>query len=285
VQIYIDLYDKKIVIVSSTFKKELYCFSIMLLDINSILILVGIGLFAGIVNTLAGGGSLVTLPVLILFLGLDEATANGTNRLMVIVAAIVASYGYKSKGISTHPYGLYFGIAATFGAIIGAKIAIDIDGDTFKRFLAIIMITVGLIIVFRSKSIASLNLPERLSGKYLVAALIGFFFIGIYGGFLQAGVGIIIMLLLTQVSRLSLVRTNSVKAFSVFFYSIAAVLIFALDGKIIWMVGLWMVLGSIVGAWLSSRWSVDKGDKVIRITLLIMVTYMAIKLWLDTFNT
>ena len=284
-QIYIDLYDKKIVILSSTFKKELYCFSIMLLDINSILILVGIGLFAGIVNTLAGGGSLVTLPVLILFLGLDEATANGTNRLMVIVAAIVASYGYKSKGISTHPYGLYFGIAATFGAIIGAKIAIDIDGDTFKRFLAIIMITVGLIIVFRSKSIASLNLPERLSGKYLVAALIGFFFIGIYGGFLQAGVGIIIMLLLTQVSRLSLVRTNSVKAFSVFFYSIAAVLIFALDGKIIWMVGLWMVLGSIVGAWLSSRWSVDKGDKVIRITLLIMVTYMAIKLWLDTFNT
>ena len=284
-QIYIDLYDKKIVILSSTFKKELYCFSIMLLDINSILILVGIGLFAGVVNTLAGGGSLVTLPVLILFLGLDEATANGTNRLMVIVAAIVASYGYKSKGVSTHPYGLYFGIAATFGAIIGAKIAIDIDGDTFKRFLAIIMITVGLIIVFRSKSIASLNLPERLSGRYLVAALIGFFFIGIYGGFLQAGVGIIIMLLLTQVSRLSLVRTNSVKAFSVFFYSIAAVLIFALDGKILWMVGLWMVLGSIVGAWLSSRWSVDKGDKVIRITLLIMVTYMAIKLWLDTFNT
>ena len=284
-QIYIDLYDKKIVILSPTFKKELYCFTIMLLDINSILILVGIGLFAGVVNTLAGGGSLVTLPVLILFLGLDEATANGTNRLMVIVAAIVASYGYKSKGVSTHPYGLYFGIAATFGAVIGAKIAIDIDGDTFKRFLAIIMITVGLIIVFRSKSIASLDLPERLSGKYLVAALIGFFFIGIYGGFLQAGVGIIIMLLLTQVSRLSLVRTNSVKAFSVFFYSIAAVLIFALDGKIIWMVGLWMVLGSIVGAWLSSRWSVDKGDKVIRITLLIMVTYMAVKLWLDSFNT
>ena len=284
-QIYIDLYDKKIVILLPTFKKELYCFTIMLLDINSILILVGIGLFAGVVNTLAGGGSLVTLPVLILFLGLDEATANGTNRLMVIVAAIVASYGYKSKGVSTHPYGLYFGIAATFGAVIGAKIAIDIDGDTFKRFLAIIMITVGLIIVFRSKSIASLDLPERLSGKYLVAALIGFFFIGIYGGFLQAGVGIIIMLLLTQVSRLSLVRTNSVKAFSVFFYSIAAVLIFALDGKIIWMVGLWMVLGSIVGAWLSSRWSVDKGDKVIRITLLIMVTYMAVKLWLDSFNT
>ena len=216
---------------------------------------------------------------------LDEATANGTNRLMVITAALVASYGYRSKGITTHPWGLYFGIVATFGAIIGARIAIDIDGDTFKRFLAIIMISVGLIIVFRSKSIASLDLPERLSGKYLIGGLIGFFFIGVYGGFLQAGVGIVIMLLLTQINRMNLLRTNSVKAFSVFIYSIAAVLIFALDGKILWMVGFWMVLGSVVGAWLSSRWSVKKGDKVIRITLLIMVSYMAVKLWLDTFNT
>ena len=254
----------------------------MLLDINSILILLGIGLFAGVVNTLAGGGSLVTLPVLILFLGLDEATANGTNRLMVISAALVASYGYRSKKIVTHPYGLYFGLVATLGAIIGARIAIDMDGDTFKRFLAIIMITVGIIIVFRS--IASLDLPERLTGKYLLGGLIGFFFIGIYGGFLQAGVGIVIMLLLTQLNRMNLLRTNSVKAFSVFIYSIAAVLIFALDGKILWMVGLWMVLGSVIGAWLSSRWSVKKGDKVIRITLLIMVFYMAVKLWMDTFS-
>jgi uncharacterized membrane protein YfcA len=98
-------------------------------------------------------------------------------------------------------------------------------------------------------------------------------------------VGIVIMLLLTQLNRINLLRTNSIKAFSVFVYSIAAVAIFALDGKILWMVGLWMVLGSIVGAWLSSRWSVKKGDKVIRITLLIMVSYMAVKLWLDTFNS
>ena len=80
----------------------------MLLDVNSILILFALGLFAGVVNTLAGGGSLVTLPVLILFLGLDEATANGTNRLMVISAALVASYGYRLSLIHisepTRPY-------------------------------------------------------------------------------------------------------------------------------------------------------------------------------------
>ena len=115
-----DFRYKKIIISSCESKNNCLTFRVMLLDINSILILLGIGLFAGVVNTLAGGGSLVTLPVLILFLGLDEATANGTNRLMVISAALVASYGYRSKKIVTHPYGLYFGLVATLGAIIGA---------------------------------------------------------------------------------------------------------------------------------------------------------------------
>ena len=257
----------------------------MILDIYSILILVGIGLFAGVVNTLAGGGSLVTLPVLILFIGMDEVTANGTNRLMIIFSAFVANYGYTTKGIKTYPYGIYFGLSALIGAIIGASIAVDIDGDTFKRFLAIIMIAIGLIIVFNTKTISSLELPERLKGKYLFYALLGFFFIGIYGGFLNAGVGIVIMLLLTTVNRVNLIRTNAIKAFSVFFYSLAALLIFALEGKVDWIVGLWMVLGSIVGAWFSSIWSVRKGgEKAIRITLLIMVLYMAIKLWIDSFN-
>ena len=178
----------------------------MLLDFYSILILVGIGLFAGVVNTLAGGGSLVTLPVLILFLGMDEVTANGTNRLMIIFSAFVANYGYTTKGIKTYPYGIFLGFSALIGAIIGASIAVDIDGDTFKRFLAIIMITIGIIIVFNTKSISSLELAERLKGKYLFYALLGFFFIGVYGGFLNAGVGIVIMLLLTTVNRLSLIH-------------------------------------------------------------------------------
>ena len=258
----------------------------MLLDFYSILILVGIGLFAGVVNTLAGGGSLVTLPVLILFLGMDEVTANGTNRLMIIFSAFVANYGYTTKGIKTYPYGIYLGFSALIGALIGASIAVDIDGDTFKRFLAIIMILIGLIIVFNTKSISSNELVERLNGKYLFYALLGFFFIGIYGGFLNAGVGIVIMLLLTTVNRVNLIRTNAIKAFSVFIYSLAALLIFALEGKVDWIVGFWMVLGSIIGAWFSSIWSVRKGgEKVIRITLLIMVIYMAVKLWMDTFNT
>ena len=82
------------------------------------------------------------------------------------------------------------------------------------------------------------------------------------------------MLLLTSVNRVNLIRTNAIKAFSVFIYSLAALLIFALEGKVDWIVGLWMVLGSIIGAWFSSIWSVRKGgERAIRITLLIMVSY------------
>jgi uncharacterized membrane protein YfcA len=85
-----------------------------------ILILVGAGLFAGFVNTMAGGGSLLTLPLLI-FLGLPPATANGTNRIAIIVSASSATLGFRSKNISSFPLSIYLGIAAFFGALIGSR--------------------------------------------------------------------------------------------------------------------------------------------------------------------
>ena len=107
----------------------------MLLDFYSILILVGIGLFAGIVNTLAGGGSLVTLPVLILFLGMDEVTANGTNRLMIIFSAFVANYGYTTKGIKTYPYGIYLGFSALIVLLLVLVLQLKLTEILLKDFL------------------------------------------------------------------------------------------------------------------------------------------------------
>ena len=77
------------------------------------------GLAAGIINTLAGGGSLLTLPVLI-FMGLPPYVANGTNRIGIVIQALVGTAGYRSKGVSTFPFNIYLGIAALFGSLIGA---------------------------------------------------------------------------------------------------------------------------------------------------------------------
>lgn len=239
--------------------------------------LVIIGFFAGVINTLAGGGSLFTLPALI-FLGLPPQIANGTNRIAIVVQSLSGTLGYRSKGISNFPFTIYLGISACFGAYLGAQIAIDLDGSIFNKILAVIMIVVGVLILFRQKNI-HLDLPERLTGKYLVWSILGFFVIGIYGGFINAGIGIVIMLFLNRFNQMNLVKTNATKVAVVLIYSSVALIIFALNDAIDWKMGAFMALGTALGAWLASRWSVKNGDRVIRYAMLFTLVIMAVKLW------
>lgn len=239
--------------------------------------LVIIGFLAGVINTLAGGGSLFTLPVLI-FLGLPPHIANGTNRVALVVQSLSGALGYKSKGISSFPFTIYLGISASIGAFLGAQIAIDLDGSIFNKVLAIIMIIVGILILFKQQKI-DLNLSERLTGKYLFWSILGFFIIGIYGGFINAGIGIVIMLFLNRFNQMSLVKTNATKVAVVFIYSSIALFIFAYNDVVNWKMGFLMALGTSLGAWITSRWSVKKGDRIIRYAMLFTILIMAIKLW------
>ncbi|GAB5474476.1 MAG: sulfite exporter TauE/SafE family protein [Maribacter sp.] len=240
-------------------------------------LLIVVGFAVGFINTVAGGGSLLSLPVLI-FLGLPPSVANGTNRVAIIIQTAIATAGFKSKGVSTAPFNIYLGISALLGAIIGAQIAVDIKGETFNRILAIIMIIVVLIILFKPK-IKLMELQERLTGKYLWIGVIAFFFFGIYGGFINAGLGFIIILFLHYVHHMTLVRANATKVAVVFIYTLSALAIFIWNDKVIWKVGLIMAIGNATGGWLASRVSVDKGDGFIKTFLVIMVAAMSIKLW------
>lgn len=240
-------------------------------------LLVGVGFAVGFINTVAGGGSLLSLPVLI-FLGLPPSVANGTNRVAIVIQTALATAGFKSKGVSTYPFNIYLGISALFGAILGAKIAVDIKGETFNRILAIVMVAVVLIIVFKPK-IDLRQLQERITGKYLWIGIIAFFFFGIYGGFINAGLGFIIILFLHYVNHMTLVHANATKVAVVFIYTLSALAVFALNDKINWEVGFILALGNGTGAWLASRISVKRGDGFIKAFLVVMVIAMAIKLW------
>ena len=242
-----------------------------------ILLLIGAGVFAGFVNTIAGGGSLLTLPLLI-FMGLPPAVANGTNRIAIVVATLLANIGYASKKVVTYPFSIYLGVSALFGAILGARIAIEIDGAVFNRILAIIMIMVVLIMVFKPKMADHLS-QERTAGKHLVISLVAFFFIGIYGGFINAGIGFIIMLFLNIFNRMNLVRVNAAKVGVAFIYTIGALVTFALSGNVNWLYGLILAIGTSVGAWTASRFSVDRGEGFIKLVMILMVVFMALKLW------
>ena len=112
-------------------------------DLLPLILVLGAGVIAGFVNTLAGGGSLLTVPILITIIGLPSNIANATNRVAIVFQNFSAVRGFQSKGISAYPYSLYLGLAALPGAILGAELAIDIRTELFNRILAVIMVSTG----------------------------------------------------------------------------------------------------------------------------------------------
>jgi len=241
------------------------------------LLLIPIGFIAGFLNTVAGGGTLLTLPAL-LFLGLPAPIANGTNRIAILIQTFTAVRGFKSKGMSTYPFSFYLGLSAFVGSFIGAKLAIDISGDVFNKILAIIMIMVLLTIIFNPNKNFT-EIPERTTGKHLYWAIFIFFFLGIYGGFINAGIGFLMLLILPYVNGLSLLKSNVTKVFVVAMYTVGAVIVFAYENKINYPLAFILTIGNASGAWVGSRWSVKKDDKVIKLFLIITVSSLAIKLW------
>jgi uncharacterized membrane protein YfcA len=242
-----------------------------------VLLVIIVGFFSGFINTIAGGGSLLSLPLLI-FLGLPPVVANATNRVAIFVQNIFSVAGFSSKGVSAYPYSLYLGISASVGGVIGAIYAVNISGELFNRVLAVIMVLVIIYTVLDQKP-QKVNKQEKMSVKHQVVGAITFFFIGIYGGFIQAGVGFLMIPALTLINGFSLVKTNSAKVFVALFFTMASLIVFILEDQINWLWGILLAVGNAAGGWIGSRWSVDKGDVWIKRFLVVTVFGLAIKLW------
>ncbi|NLE77778.1 MAG: sulfite exporter TauE/SafE family protein [Chloroflexi bacterium] len=227
-------------------------------------------------NTFAGGGSLLTLPLLI-FLGLPPAVANGTNRVAIVIQNITAVLGFRSKGVSDFKLSGLLAIPALAGAYLGAKIAIDLPEETFNRVLAVIMVVVLMLILWNPTRKLHGD-GDGISTRRKVAAAVVFFLIGIYGGFIQAGVGFIFMAALVGIFGMDLVRVNAVKALIILVYTLLALYVFAVEGKVDWVLGLVLSVGNGMGGWLTGRFSVTKGERWIRPVLIVCVLAFALKL-------
>jgi uncharacterized membrane protein YfcA len=241
------------------------------------LLLFAAGLATGIVSTIAGGGSFISLSVLI-FLGLPPATANGTNRIAVLFQSASGTAGFYSKGIFLFPYSLWLALAAVPGAVIGALLAVNISGETFDRILAALMILFFIAIIIDPVGRTGDD-AQRMEGKHRLIAIVTFFFIGIYGGFIQSGVGIIIILALRYINRFSIVKTNGVKVFVISIYTLAALAVFIWNREINWIYGFIVAAGTAIGGWVTSRWSTRLNDKVVRYIIAVIILLFAIRLW------
>jgi len=250
------------------------------MDFWQIILVLIVGFIAGIINVMAGGGSLLTMPLLI-FLGLDSTMANGTNRIAILFQNATAIGGFKSKGLGAGNFGIYLGIAALAGAVIGSNIALQIPDGIFNKILALVMVLVVIMTLVNP----SLKLKDgealvlRLGTKHKILALFALFLTGIYGGFIQAGTGLFIMAALSFINRYNLLQANVAKATIMFIYTLSAIAIFAFAGQVNLFYGLALALSMSMGAWWASRWSSGMGQKYIKWFMLVAVTVMAISLW------
>ena len=140
---------------------------------NEYLLLISTGIAAGFINTVAGGGSLLTLPLLI-FMGLPTAEANGSNRVALLIQNIFAVRGFKSKGISVFPFSYWIGISATLGALIGAYFATEISAPNFNKILSIIMVLV-VTITLSKPYLNKKEVQERFNKKRNLISIFLFF--------------------------------------------------------------------------------------------------------------
>jgi len=239
------------------------------------LLAIAAGILAGIINTLAGSGSLVTLPMLI-FLGLPPSVANGTNRVGVIVQNIVGIGTFQRKGALDTTGSIWYTIPAMLGAIVGAMIAVDLNEEMMNRAIGIVMIVMLVVILVDPKRWLREKSDVR-PGRPSILMLALFFVIGIYGGFIQAGVGIFLLAGLVMGVGYNLTQANAVKLVIVLALSVAAIAVFIYNGQVNWWLGALMAVGQSIGAWLAARFAVGNPNANVWVRrLLIAVIVLSI---------
>lgn len=231
------------------------------------------GVLAGILNVFAGGGSSITLPLLI-FMGLDAGTANGTNRLAILFQNISAVASFKKEKISDFGLSLKLSLLTLPGAIAGTFLAVKINDDLFEKILGIVLIFVVLSFFIPFGK----NQEKETNPKIGFLPALSMFGIGFYGGFIQVGVGFLLMAALRFLMRFDLIHVNMHKVFVVFIYTVPSMLIFIFAGKIHYISGLVLASGNALGAWWAARMTVRKGEKLIKNMLAAAIVIMAAKL-------
>lgn len=244
------------------------------MDILNLALLFGVGMIAGFININAGGGSSLTLPTLI-FLGLDGALANGTNRVAIFIQNIFAITSFRKRQVSDFGSSFKLSLFTLPGAVIGAIAATRISNILFQKILGIVLIFIVISLFFSRSYKNGESTQTQKSGWLIYPAL---FAIGFYGGFLQIGVGFLFMAALYHLLERNLVRVNMHKVFIILIYTLPAILIFMATGNINWKYGLVLAAGNALGGWWGAHAAVKGGERFIRIVLGVAVFIMAIKL-------
>ncbi len=239
---------------------------------SALLVLGGVG--AGYINTLAGGGSALTIPLLMMS-GVDANIANGTNRLAVGLQSAASTHAFHRRGI--RPWGLAASALPSIvaGALIGAYVATQLPPLATERIFGGIFLTLACVLAFRPTWLLPYDAPEGEGHPPRPKGHLAMLAVGFYGGLFQAGVGIPLLLVCVRTMELDLVRGNGVKVILVFTYTALIIGVFSSAGQVDWARGGLVALGAVLGSWLGVRSAVARGAEFIRRLLLVALILAA----------
>ncbi len=221
------------------------------LSIYQILIAIGGGFLAGVINTLAGNGSAITLPILMFVLGLPPNVANGTNRIGVLTQGIIGSttfYRHKMFHPKEHPIII---IPVFLGAMIGMWLAIHVSPAAFKQVFGYLLIIMFFVVLAHPRRWLHPT-KKPVSPWVQVLIMIG---LGVYGGFIQMGMGIFFLATTVLLSGIHIIRANALKVFVVTTYTLVLLIVFHMKGMVDWRIGSLLAIGQGAGGWITARWA------------------------------
>lgn len=234
------------------------------------------GLICGIINTLAGSGSLISLPIL-MFIGLPPHVANGTNRIGILFQNIVSTRNFKKQKILDVKMGWKVAIPSILGSVTGAFIVLELNERAIEITVGAVLFIMLIPIFLKPGKWLQGSKPEDMSSDQTLRFII-FFLIGAYGGFIQAGVGIFLLTALVLNAGYDLVKANALKVFINLIFTPFALAVFIYKGQIDIVAGLVLAVGNSVGAYFASKYAVAWGAAFVRYVLIIVILGAGTKL-------
>ncbi|MDA0789138.1 MAG: sulfite exporter TauE/SafE family protein [Proteobacteria bacterium] len=243
-------------------------YELSVLGISALLVA---GLIGGFVNTLAGGGSMLTVPALMM-LGMPADISNATNRVGVLLQSLTGVRGFQNNDLLDSSAILPVLVPTVSGALAGALLASYLPVWVLKPVLLGTMVTMALVMIIAPNVVAPPPGTDAYKLKDRPWAALGLFGAGVYGGFVQAGVGFILIAALAGGLRYDLLRTNALKMVATAVFSFVALIVFVLRDQVLWIPGLVLAVGMSVGAMVSVRFAINVSQNTLKWILFVMVT-------------
>ncbi len=237
-----------------------------------------VGVVAGFFNVTAGGGSTLTLPLLMLVGGLPGPVANGTNRVAIIVQNLVAVPTFRKGGVRGMRATLPLIACALPGTLLGAYLGVTISDELFRRVLGVVMISLAAIIVFSGRR--GTDRADELFEMRSPWTRLAFAAIGFYAGFIQAGVGFLIIFALSGIEHLPLVRVHALKVGIVLALQLAALPVFLAGDAVNWGLGLLLAAGLATGGFVGAKVTMKGSETLLRALLALGALGLSLKLLL-----